>query len=81
MALKAYDYAMTRKEQKVDAIAASLLMLSGAADADPALLQRIATKKASTDDVQSAVLRGGGTPTHVLRARDERAAGSPRQQL
>lgn len=64
---------------QVDAIAASLLMLSGAVNADPVLLQRIATKKASTDDVQAAVLRGGGTPTHILRARDERTADSPRQ--
>lgn len=74
MAQVTSEYVMKQKEKKVNAIAASLLMLSGAIDADPVLLQRIATKKADPEDVQSALLCGGGVPVHILRARDERAA-------
>ena len=63
------DYVMKHKEKKVDKLVASLLMLSGAADADPVLLQRIATKKADPEEVQAALIAGGGVPVHLLRAR------------
>ena len=49
-------------------------MLSGAIDADPVLLQRIASKTADPDRVQRAIRLSGGTPVHRLREHDERMA-------